>query len=278
MSATITETSTSKFVQAGSIRIHYNEIGTGAPMICLHGGGPGASGWSNFSCNVEAFAREHRVLLVDMPQYGKSDKTVITGPRLTSYANIIYDFMRALGIEKADFVGNSLGGQVTLKLAIDHPERVGHIIVIGSTPVNYSLFCPMPVEGIKLINDYYKGEGPTLEKMRKVLQTLAFDPSIVTEEVLQDRYQVSIDPETVKVNQGPRPQREDLTAQFPQVKSPTLVVWGLDDRAGALDVGLLMTRAIPNAQMHIFNHCGHWAQVEHAAVFNQLVLNFFELT
>jgi 2-hydroxy-6-oxonona-2,4-dienedioate hydrolase len=59
------------------------------------------------------------------------------------------------------------------------------------------------------------------------------------------------------------------------VKTPTLVIWGMDDRAGALDIGLLMTRTFQNAQMHIFARCGHWAQVEHAEDFNRLVLEFF---
>jgi 4,5:9,10-diseco-3-hydroxy-5,9,17-trioxoandrosta-1(10),2-diene-4-oate hydrolase len=276
MTATITEASTSKYVQAGKVKIHYNEVGSGPPIICLHGGGPGATGWSNFRDNVEAFSAENRVLLVDLPQWGKSEKLVITGPRLTPYGRIMNDFMEALGIKSADFVGNSFGGQVALMTAIDFPERVASAVVIGSTPVNFSLFCPMPLEGIKLINEYYKGEGPTLEKMRKLLTTLVYDASFLSETVLKERFEASTDPEIVKVNNGPRPERQDLTAQFGRIKAPVLAVWGLDDRAGALDIGLLMLRAIPNAQMHIFSKCGHWAQVEHAAEFNDLVLSFIK--
>jgi pimeloyl-ACP methyl ester carboxylesterase len=275
---TISEASTSKYVQAGGVRMHYNDVGSGPPIICLHGAGPGASSWSNFSLNIEAFSREHRVLLVDLPQYGKSEKIPIEFPKLTNLARMLRDFMDAVGIERADFVGNSFGGQVSLKTAIDYPDRVGHVVLIGSAPVAHSLFCPMPVEGVKLIGSYYRDGGPSLEKLRKILTTLVYDASIVNEQTLDERYQASIDPDAVRVHSLPAPEKQDLTAEFPRVKAPTLVVWGMDDRAGALDVGLLMTRAIPKAQMHIFGKCGHWAQVEHAEEFNALVLSFFALT
>jgi 4,5:9,10-diseco-3-hydroxy-5,9,17-trioxoandrosta-1(10),2-diene-4-oate hydrolase len=274
----ITEASTSKYAMAGDVKIHYNEVGTGPAIICLNGAGPGASSWSNFQHNVEAFSQTHRVLLVDMPQYGKSAKIPIEYPKLTNLARIIRDFMDAIDLDKAHFVGNSFGGQAALKTAIDYPDRVGHLVMIGSAPVGFSLFSPQPVEGVKMIGGYYKGEGPSLEKMRAVLKTLVFDGSRITDEVVQARYEASMDPEAIAVHSLPAPKKQDLTAELPSVKSPTLVVWGMDDRAGALDIGLIMTRLIPNAQMHIFGNCGHWAQVEHAAEFSQLVLGFFSTT
>lgn len=274
----ISEAATSKFVQAGNVKIHYHEVGSGPALICLHGAGPGANSWGNFRRNVDAFAAEHRVLLVDLPMFGKSDKIPIDAPKLTNLARIMRDFMEAVGIERADLVGNSYGGQVALKTAIDYPERVGHVVMIGSAPVLHSLFAPMPVEGVKLIGAYYKDGGPSIEKMRKLLTTLVYDASIVTDEVVRERYEASIDPETVKVHSLPAGEKQDLSAEFSRVKAPTLVVWGMDDRAGALDVGLLMTRMIPKAQMHIFGNCGHWAQVEHADEFNELVLSFLKLT
>ena len=274
----ISEASTSKYVMAGDVKIHYNEVGMGPVLICIHGAGPGASSWSNFSNNVEEFAREYRVLLVDMPEYGKSAKIHIGFPKLTNLARIMRDFMDALKIDRADIVGNSFGGQVALKTAIDYPERVGHIVMIGSAPVIHSLFSPMPVEGVKLIGAYYRDTGPSIEKMRKLLTTLVYDASRITDEVVAARYEASIDPETVRVHSMPAPQKQDLTAELGGCKAPTLVVWGMDDRAGALDVGLLMTRHIPNAQMHIFGKCGHWAQVEHAEEFTQLVLGFLKTT
>ena len=274
--AVISEEATSKFAQVGKLRIHYNEVGTGEPLICLHGAGPGASSWSNFRTNIDAFSGKYRTILWDMPQYGKSEKLVIEGGRLTFVSGVLREFMDQLGIQKARIVGNSMGGQVGIKLAIDSPERVEKLVVIGSTPVGQSLFCPMPLEGIKMIGNYYKGEGPSLEKMRTLIQTLLFDSSFLTEEVLQERYESSLDPDVIRIMRDSAPGREDLGDQLHKVQCPALIVWGMDDRFGALDIGLLMMRRFQNPRMHIFAKCGHWAQVEHADEFNALVLDFME--
>ncbi|HLY66455.1 MAG TPA: alpha/beta fold hydrolase [Chloroflexota bacterium] len=274
--AIATERGTGRDLQAAGITIHYNEVGSGYPVIMLHGAGPGASSWSNFSRNVDAFAANYRALLADMPQYGGSSKVVIEGGRLTYCAEVFRDFMDKLGIEKAHFVGNSMGGQVAIKLAIDSPERVSKLVIIGSGTGSPSLFCPTPLEGIKLIGGYYKGSGPSRDKLRTLLQTLLYDPSFLTDETLEERYQASVDPEVVEVMTYHPPAGEALFADLHKVACPALIVWGADDRFGALDGGLLMLRSFQNARMHIFSRCGHWAQVEHAEEFNRLVLEFLE--
>jgi hypothetical protein len=89
-----------KCVKAKDLRVHYHEFGSGYPLICIHGAGPGASGWSNFKGNVEAFAKKYRVILFDMPQFGKSDKPLIKDQRLTFIADVLDAFMAATGMEK----------------------------------------------------------------------------------------------------------------------------------------------------------------------------------
>lgn len=265
----------SKFVTVEGVRLHYQELGSGYPVICIHGAGPGASSESNFKLNAGPFSEKFHVILYDMPQYGKSDKVVLTEPRLKFNARILSGFMSALKIEKAHIVGNSMGGQVAMKLGIDYPERLTKVVIIGSTPMP-PIFAPFPVEGIKMIARYYKGTGPSREKLRDLLQTILYDPKFLTDDVFEERYQASIDPETVELfgkKQGEMP-RENLAPELNKLKAKLLAVWGMDDRFGALDVGLQLTRMVPDGQMHIFTRCGHWAQVEHAAEFNRLVLDF----
>ncbi len=265
----------SKFITVEGVRLHYQEIGSGYPLICIHGAGPGASAESNFKLNVAAFAEKFRVILYDMPQFGRSDKVVLTEPRLKYNARILNGFMSALAIAKAHIVGNSMGGQVATKLGLDYPDRLTRLVIIGSGLVT-PIFAPFPVEGIKLIAGYYKGSGPSREKLRALLQAIVYDPSFLTEEIFEQRYQASIDPETVELFgklQGEIP-RENLAPDLPKLKAKLLVVWGMDDRFGALDVGLQVTRLVPDSRMHIFTKCGHWAQVEHALEFNRLVLDF----
>ncbi len=267
----------SKFVTVEGLRIHYQEVGEGEPLICIHGAGPGASSESNFKNNTPALSEKFRVILYDMPQYGKSEKVAIEEGRLTFNARVLNGFMEQIGIERANFLGNSMGGQAALKLAIDYPDRVERLAIIGSTPTGHSVFNPQPLEGIKMIAGYYKGDGPSREKMKALAETLVYDSSFLTEDVLEERYQASVDPEVVELfskRQKPMP-RQDLLFELPKIKAKTLVIWGLDDRFGALDVGLNVLRYIPAARMHIFSRCGHWAQVEHADEFNRLTADFF---
>jgi 4,5:9,10-diseco-3-hydroxy-5,9,17-trioxoandrosta-1(10),2-diene-4-oate hydrolase len=265
----------SKFVTVEGVRLHYQELGSGYPVICIHGAGPGASAESNFKLNAAALAEKFRVILFDMPQYGQSAKIVLTEPRLKYNARLLNGFLSQIGVDRGHIVGNSMGGQVGLKLGLDFPERLNRIVVIGSTPM-IPIFAPFPVEGIKLIARYYKGSGPSREKLRDLLETILYDSKFLTDETFEERYQASIDPETVELfgkRQGELP-RENLGPELPRLKAKFLAIWGMDDRFGALDVGLQMVRIIPDARMHIFTKCGHWAQVEHAAAFNRLVLDF----
>jgi len=263
------------YVQVADLKLYYEEHGSGSPVVCLHGGGPGADSRSNFRTNLEALSQRHRVLLVDLPQFGKSDKPVLVDNVLSFNARHLRGLLSELEIDKASFIGNSFGGQTAIKFAIDYPDSIDRLVVIGSNPVARSIFSPMPVEGVKRIAEYYKGEGPTREKMRTVLQTLVYDPDYVTDEVVEVRYQASIEPDLLELKKSPAPNRQDLSTELDRVKAPTLIVWGLDDRAGPLDVGLQMARAFQNAEMHIFSKTGHWAQVERAFEFNRVVLEFF---
>jgi pimeloyl-ACP methyl ester carboxylesterase len=266
---------TGQFVQAGGVRLHYHDVGSGDPLICLHGAGPGAGAWSNFRHNVDAFARRYRTILVDLPQYGRSEKVVIPGGRLTFTARVFTAFMDQLGLDKAHFVGNSMGGQVAMKMAIETPHRVGRMVVIGAAPLSFSVFAPTPVEGVRLIRDYYHGrDGPSPAKMRWLLETIVYDPSRVTDEMVEERYTASIDPESVALFTKTPPQNEDLFADLGRIAAPTLIVWGQDDRFGALDVGLILLKRLKQARMHIFPRCGHWAHIEYAGEFNDLVLDF----
>ena len=266
----------SQFVTADGVRVHFQEIGTGYPVICLHGAGPGANSESNFRRNAGALSQHFRTILYDMPQFGKSEKVAIEEGRLGFNARVLAAFMAEIGVDKAHFIGNSMGGQVALKLAIDHPEKVGRLVILGSGAINKAIFTPLPIEGVKMISEYYKGEGPTIEKLRKLLHTIVYDSSFLTDEIIEERFRASTEPETLDLftrRQGPY-RKEDLGPDLAKINAETLVVWGLDDRFGALDVGLQITRIMPRAQMHIFSRCGHWAQVEHAEAFNRLVTGF----
>jgi 4,5:9,10-diseco-3-hydroxy-5,9,17-trioxoandrosta-1(10),2-diene-4-oate hydrolase len=265
---------TGRYVVAAGIRVHYGDVGEGPPIVLLHGAGPGADAWGNFGGNVDDLAGSHRLLLPDLPRFGRSEKARTDKPRLDFLSGVIGGFLEELGIERADFVGNSLGGQTAMKLAIDHPERVGRLVVVGSNAISRSAFSPMPAEAVRQIAAYYQGSGPSPERMRTLLEALVFDASRLTDDQVAERYEASIDPEIVALNRDGHWPRQSLDGELTRLKAPTLLVWGQDDRASPLEAALAMLRLIPDARLHVFNRCGHWAHFEHAAEFNRLVLDF----
>lgn len=259
---------------AGDLTIHYAEGGSGDPVICLHGTGPGSSGLASYVRNVPALTPHYRTLVPDLPRFGQSSKVFVTEPRLDFTSRAVRAFMDALGIERAHLIGNSMGAQTAMKVAIDAPERVGRLVLMAPAVAGHSLQTPMPTEAVRLISEYYGGDGPSRQKMRDVLERLVYDKAFVTDEVVEDRYQASVDPETIRVNAKGHWGRQSLEGELAQVVAPTLLVWGHDDRATPFDHALLLLKKLPDARLHVFARCGHWANVERAEEFNAVALDF----
>ena len=272
---TLTEASTSKTADANGFKLHYNEAGSGDPVIFVHGGGPGASGWSNFVRNIGPLSERYRVILVDMPGFNKSDPVVI-GPdtdRLHVNGKIFVDFLDALNIEKATFVGNSMGGGSSAVVAIEHPERVDKLVLMGAAGGGKSMFSPMPPEGIKALQRVY--QNPSKESFREMIELFVYDSSFVTDALLDERVEGLLShPEHDEARTQSNPVLPDLSNDLTKIQAPTLVIWGRDDTFVPLDHALKFMWQIPNAQLHIFAKCGHWAQYEHADEFNRLLDGF----
>ena len=266
----------STFMQAGGVRLHYNDIGRGTPVVCLHGGGPGASGWSNFSQNVPALSARFRLLLVDMPQFGRSEKVVFKEGRLTYVARVLKDFLDQLGIARPHFIGNSMGAQTAFKFAIDYPDRIDRLVAMGNGSITQTVFTPRPTEGVKMIQAFYKGAGPSPEKLRRLIETLVYDASFLTEDLLAQRFAAANDPETVALWSKNPPANEEIGALLDKVACRTLLVWGLEDRFSPIEGGLALLKRLKDARLHVFARCGHWAQVEKAREFERLTLDFLQ--
>ena len=274
----VTDESTSREVVAGGIRIHYNEVGTGDPIICIHGGGPGATSWSNFRGNLQDLALNNRVLLFDMPGWGRSDFPEAAADQefIGWIGGVLSDFMDALGIKDADVIGNSMGGQAALGLALSHPEKVKHMVMIGSQPSSVTFIQPTPQEALANIVKFYRGEGPTVEKMRTLAQSLIYDASLVTDEVVAERFAAATTPEALaQFELRSKQPRADYYFELEKNTVPTLLIWGQEDKGGSIETGFLMLNRFQNARMHIFQRCGHWAQVEKREEFDRVTLSFF---
>ncbi|WP_424214290.1 4,5:9,10-diseco-3-hydroxy-5,9,17-trioxoandrosta-1(10),2-diene-4-oate hydrolase [Streptomyces sp. BI20] len=283
------EENTSRTGKAGALTLRWHEAGPDGPpadpetpvLVLLHGGGPGASGWSNFGRNLPAFAPHFRTLLIDQPCFGASDKTAPDRDYFSFAARAVVDLLDTLDIPRAHFVGNSLGGGTATRIALDHPDRVGRLLLMGPGGISLNLFHADPTEGIRRLFDYSLAPEPTREQMRAFLTTLVHDPALVTEELIDERHARALDPEARLGNArmgaafAAFPEESMLWREAHRITHPTLLTWGREDRVNPVDGAFLALKAIPDARLHVFPRCGHWAQTEAADAFNRLALDFF---
>ena len=272
---------TSSFVEFGNRRIFVSESGSGFPVLMLHGGGPGASGMSNYSKNVTALAKDFRVIVPDMQGYGQSTKGLDPDDTWGDLASTMLGLLDAMGIEQAHVIGNSLGGGTALRMALDSPGRVASLVLMGPGGINTTR--ELPTSGLKLLLKYYKGDGPSREKLVKFIREyLVFDGSQVPEEVIDLRYRSSIDPEVVASPPLGMSLKGLLKSDFTrdprlsQCETPCLVLWGAEDKVNRPSGAEALQRLMVNCDTYLFGNTGHWVQWERADEFNAITRLFMQ--
>ena len=272
-----------RMVKAGENQYHLIEKGTGRTLIFLHGGGPGCTAWSDFAVVSDLFAQEHRCVMPDILQYGLSDKPIIRGPMWDFHSHSITQLMDSLDISKADFICNSWGGTIALCLAARYPSRARSLTITGSMPVFYGPLAPLPENGRRGRNArdrYYGGQGPTLEKMRKLMTRLEwYDPEKLPEETVRIRYEQSLNTEEMALaatSDNPRGQWQDLTNELAKIECPTLFCWGLFDAFLTPDYPLMLSRMVQRGQLHVLDACSHHLQEERPEHYFQIVRGFLQ--
>lgn len=284
----ITEEGTEKFVQVADWRIRYHDAGEGHPVILLHGSGPGATAWSNFGPNIKVLSRKYRVIAPDFPGWGKSDIfDPDKGARFTVNMEVVVGLMDALKLDRAAVVGNSMGGIGSQMLAAFHPDRISHCITMGApAPGGPQLFY-QPVgltEGLKILFESYR--DPSEANMRRLVEIMVYDSSFVTDELIAQRAAAArANPDHLRYFlKGLASMhidavgRDELVHALEQCRIPALIIHGRDDRVVPVEHSLRTAALMPNATLMVFNHCGHWAQLEHADKFNGLVDGFITAT
>jgi len=271
---------TSRTVQTDGWKIHYNEAGEGHPLLLLHGSGAGASGWGNFRQNIDVLAENFHVYAIDQPGWGGSE--AVTWDRL-DHVEAHIQFMDALGIEKAAVVGNSMGGITALGMVTKYPDRVSHVITMGSGSSRApKLFSPGdgPTEGLKILFKCYR--EPTIESMTQLCDVMMFNAGDNIDALAQERYEsANKHPEHLANLLAGMPHGSPVPKWFSMddlltCQTPTLLIHGRDDRVVPYEHSLILLSYIPNSRLVLLNRCGHWAMIEHPAEFNRLVIDFVE--
>ncbi len=260
-------------IVAGGIRTNFHDVGSGSPVLFIHGSGPGVSAWANWRLVLPEIGKRARCIAPDMVGFGFSDRPAGVRYDMDTWVAQAVGLLDALELPQADLVGNSFGGALALALAIRHPQRVRRLVLMGSVGV------PFPITpGL----DAVWGYTPSLEAMRALLDIFAFDRGLVTDELARLRFEASIRPgfqeSFAAMFPAPRQRWVDAMASpeadIRALPHETLVIHGREDQVIPLANSLTLAQWIPRAQLHVFGRCGHWTQIEHAARFARLVGDF----
>jgi len=262
-----------RWIDCRGIRTAYLDEGSGRPVVLLHGSGPGVTAAANWERTVRGLADAHRVLAPEMVGYGDTERPAGITYGISTWIEHVVSFLDALGLERADIVGNSMGGLVALHIAQRHPERVARMVLMGTPGPGF-----VPGPGLRALRSY----SPSLENMRTLLlENFAFDPAIVTDGLVQRRYAMSARPDVQAAyhamfhDSAHAGNQLELTVDGVQsIQAPTLVIHGKHDKVIPLSSALELVDLIPQADGLVLAASGHWPQIERADEFNNAVRRF----
>lgn len=262
------EESTSKiddFVTVYGAKIHYVEIGKGAPVVLIHGLADDNTVWDSV---IPPLSKRFRVIALDQIGFGRSDKPLLSY-RVSTFVDFLDGFLRELKIQRASLVGNSLGGWVAAAFAIAHPERVERLAL--SDAAGYAALAKtMDPRALSALHSASREDirylGPLTFHDKRFYEDvdLAFKKRVTAGDSYTDSQVID------SMIRGD----DVLDGRLGAIDKPTLILWGRDDKLVPLSFGERFHREISNSRLQIIDNCGHVPQVECPSEYAAAVLQF----
>lgn len=267
---------------AGERPVSYHAAGEGAALLLLHGSGPGVSAWANFGELLPILSTRYRVVMPDLPGYGASAAPELDGDYGRTALDAVREVLAAEGIDRVHVVGNSLGGMLALRLALEQPDLVDRVIAMGPGGASFPLFGPQPTEGIKRLVEFTN--DPSRDKLIAWMHSMVGDPAFVTAERIDARWSSASTPEALAFTRefyaAAMRSMQSGTAAAPlwskldAIAHPVLLVYGREDRVTPVEGAFLPLRLMRNAELHVVANAGHWVMLERPRSFVRIVLEF----
>jgi pimeloyl-ACP methyl ester carboxylesterase len=269
-----------RYIKIGDINTRYWAEGDkGSNVVLIHGLGASADIWMH---NISVLAEGYRIYAPDLVGFGRSEKPDVKYS--PSYmAAFINDFMTALNIDNACFMGLSLGGGVALQYVLQFPENVEKIVLVDSAGLGREMPLAMRLSTIPVMGELML--SPSRAGMAFVLKQLVYDPVVITPDLIDLYYELNFSQGAAKTVLsilracatilGGRPDvRDPIIKNLDNIKIPTLIIWGRDDRLFPVGHACFARGKIPGSHLHIFERCGHMPNFERPQESNSVVLNF----
>lgn len=263
-----------QYIDVDGIKTFYIKKGTGHPLILVHGGAPGVCTLVAWRPNIDFFAEAgFTVYAFDQPGFGYTDNAEDFSMEYR-YRHA-KKFLDKMGLDRFHMVANSQGAYIAGRIALED-ERVGRFVTTASGTVSPRGSAAAQAQG-KAHGQELRDYEPSLENIRTMTMKTLFHNELVDEDLVKTRYEMS----TGKNYEAQMKRKEatppkSITEDLRNLKNKTLLFWGANDHGVALERGILLCQLIPDAELHLFNQCGHWCQWDQADRFHSIVNGFLK--
>ncbi len=264
-----------KFVDLGGRKTHYIEKGEGEPLILLHGFFYDSYLWAE---NIDTLAQHFKVYAIDLWGCGYSAREPFDFGYV-QYAEQVRLFMDAVGIERASFVGQSMGAGTAIKFCVQSRKRVNKLVMVSAAGLPNPLPAMAKFFNLPMIGEFFLGMKTDVFRRTALKDVFIHDRALVTDSYFENVTR----PQKIEksIEAGLKIQRNrffdtlsDEISLLSGMGVPTLLVWGREDRAIPVQVGEDMHRVLKGSHLEILDKAGHVSNFEQAERFNRLALAF----
>jgi 4,5:9,10-diseco-3-hydroxy-5,9,17-trioxoandrosta-1(10),2-diene-4-oate hydrolase len=256
-------------------RIHYLDKGKGPVLVWLHGSGSGACGHSNFKGNYPYFADNgYRNIVIDHLGYGYSDKPDNIEYPIELFVECVKQTLDQIGLSHYSLIGNSLGGAVALRFALDHPHGVDKLVLMAPGGIeNQPDYFLMPA--MATMKEVFMSATPVTEERLRYFfeEAMVVDKKFIDQPLVHERFELMKlqNPQVIKTMKVP-----NMADRLGEIGCPALGFWGMNEKLMPETGILKLAKGMPNMRMVLVPKAGHWVMIEHRDLFNRTTLDFLK--
>ena len=269
------------FVTRGGINVRYLEAGEGPAVLLVHGLSTSMVTWH---CNIDALVSGgYRVLALDLPGHGDSDKPKDLDYDPADAAELIRQFLVALKLDRISLVGNSAGGLVVSLFSLAYLQQVEKLILVAPGGMGRHVTWLLRAMSVPVIGELFY--QPRLQSPLALARRLFFRPPSVLTEVLAEMERVrnlpgarhaAIQSIRSSVNLLGQRKKSFILDRLRDFQRPLLTIWGEEDAILPVSQAGAVRRALPQSLIRVIPECGHWPHMEKAEQFNELLVRFLD--